>query len=91
MKQMMNSDEQSNTIKNMYFIYFLSQWNGKGYDMAKLFGNKFSYISPVWLQIKRKGGGAFVMEGAHDIDKGKIFCRKNYWFFRTSYKKIHVL
>ena len=27
-------------------------------------------MSPVWLQVKRKPGGAFVIRGGHDIDKG---------------------
>ena len=45
------------------------QWNSHGYDVAKWFGAKFTHISPVWLQIKRKPGGAFVIEGGHDIDK----------------------
>jgi len=47
----------------------LFQWNSHGYDVAKWFGAKFTHISPVWLQIKRKPGGAFVIEGGHDIDK----------------------
>ncbi len=50
-------------------VYF--QWNNHGYDVAKIFGSKFSYVSPVWLQVKRKPGGTFVMQGGHDIDKGK--------------------
>ena len=50
-------------------LIFFFQWNSHGYDVAKWFGAKFTHISPVWLQIKRKPGGAFVMEGGHDIDK----------------------
>jgi chitinase domain-containing protein 1 len=30
---------------------YVTPWNSKGYDMAKLFSRKFTYISPVWLQV----------------------------------------
>jgi len=30
------------------------QWNNHGYDIAKWFAAKFTHISPVWLQLKRK-------------------------------------
>jgi hypothetical protein len=26
--------------------------NSHGYDMAKVFNSKFTYVSPVWYQIK---------------------------------------
>ncbi|XP_064605249.1 chitinase domain-containing protein 1-like [Liolophura sinensis] len=51
---------------------YVTPWNNHGYDVAKLFGAKFTYVSPVWLQIKRMPGGAFVMQGGHDIDRGWI-------------------
>ncbi|CAH1774190.1 unnamed protein product [Owenia fusiformis] len=53
-------------------LAYVTPWNSHGYDIAKMFGNKFDYVSPVWLQIKRKPGGAYVMEGGHDIDKGWV-------------------
>ncbi|ESO82099.1 hypothetical protein LOTGIDRAFT_135362 [Lottia gigantea] len=49
---------------------YVTPWNNHGYDTAKIFGGKFEFISPVWLQIHRKPGGQFTMGGAHDIDKG---------------------
>jgi len=48
----------------------LLQWNSRGYDVAKLFAHKFTYISPVWLQIHRRSSTSFIVQGAHDIDKG---------------------
>ncbi|KAK7469955.1 hypothetical protein BaRGS_00036059 [Batillaria attramentaria] len=51
---------------------YVTPWNNHGYDVAKMFGRKFTHISPVWLQLKRKPGGAFVIEGGHDIDKGWV-------------------
>ncbi|PIK45990.1 putative chitinase domain-containing protein 1 [Apostichopus japonicus] len=49
---------------------YVTPWNGHGYDVAKIFGGKFSAISPVWLQIIRKAPGVFAVNGGHDIDKG---------------------
>lgn len=51
---------------------YITPWNAHGYDIAKLFGNKFNFVSPVWLQVRRKRSGGFVIEGGHDIDKGWI-------------------
>ena len=48
--------------------------NNKGYDNAKIFNRKFTYVSPVWLQIKPKLQGTKIsteITGKHDIDKGK--------------------
>lgn len=48
------------------------QWNNRGYDIAKIFSKKFSYVAPVWLQLKRRGVQNYIIEGGHDIDKGWI-------------------
>lgn len=56
------------------FLFF--QWNSHGYTVAKRWG-KFTMVSPVWFQIKRKQRGMYNVEGTHDIDKGrlqKVFC-----------------
>ncbi|KAG8125675.1 putative Chitinase domain-containing protein, partial [Naja naja] len=45
-------------------------WNSHGYDIAKTFGNKFTTISPVWLQVKRRGKEKFQVTGLHDVDQG---------------------
>ncbi|KAK6626443.1 hypothetical protein RUM44_008916 [Polyplax serrata] len=47
---------------------YVTPWNGHGYDVAKLFSQKFSYISPVWLQIRRKETLLYEVSGKHDID-----------------------
>jgi len=47
------------------------QWNSRGYDVAKLFAHKFTYVSPVWLQIQRRSAATFTVQGTHDIDKGQ--------------------
>ncbi|XP_059139701.1 chitinase domain-containing protein 1-like [Physella acuta] len=53
-------------------LAYVTPWNNHGYDIAKLFGAKFNFVSPVWLQIKRQPGGAFQIHGTHDVDKGWI-------------------
>ncbi|XP_068117271.1 chitinase domain-containing protein 1 isoform X2 [Hyperolius riggenbachi] len=51
---------------------YVTPWNGHGYDVAKIFASKFTQISPVWLQIKRKGKQSYQMTGLHDADQGWI-------------------
>uniref|UniRef100_A0A023GDL6 Chitinase domain-containing protein 1 n=1 Tax=Amblyomma triste TaxID=251400 RepID=A0A023GDL6_AMBTT len=52
---------------------YVTPWNNRGYDIAKIFGSKFSYVSPVWLQLElsqEKAG--FAVGGQHDVDVGWI-------------------
>ncbi|XP_060072967.1 chitinase domain-containing protein 1-like [Ylistrum balloti] len=51
-------------------LAYVTPWNAHGYNIAKRFSQKFSYVSPVWLQVKRKPGGAFLIQGSHDVDRG---------------------
>lgn len=53
-------------------LAYVTPWNSHGYDIAKLFSNKFSMVSPVWLQVKRRPGGSYHVQGGHDIDDGWI-------------------
>jgi len=53
-------------------LVYVTPWNSHGYDVAKIFSSKFTYVSPVWLQVKRRKTGTFAMEGGHDIDQGWI-------------------
>jgi len=39
--------------------------------VAKLFAHKFTYVSPVWLQIQRRSDASYTVLGTHDIDKGR--------------------
>jgi chitinase domain-containing protein 1 len=47
---------------------YVTPWNSRGYDIAKIFAQKFDLISPVWLQIKRTGRRKYELTGTHDID-----------------------
>lgn len=49
---------------------YVTPWNSHGYDVAKVFGSKFTQISPVWLQLKRRGREMFEITGLHDVDQG---------------------
>ncbi|XP_030057109.1 chitinase domain-containing protein 1 [Microcaecilia unicolor] len=51
---------------------YITPWNSQGYDIAKTFGNKFPLLSPVWLQVKRRGREAYQVTGLHDADQGWI-------------------
>uniref|UniRef100_T1IHU5 Chitinase domain-containing protein 1 n=1 Tax=Strigamia maritima TaxID=126957 RepID=T1IHU5_STRMM len=57
-------------IKNFSAVTlgYVTPWNNHGYDTAKLFGSKFTYISPVWFQVKRTGTLTYNIEGGHDVD-----------------------
>jgi chitinase domain-containing protein 1 len=51
---------------------YVTPWNNHGYNVAKLFGEKFSFISPVWLQIRQQAPNAYTVTGTHDVDLGWI-------------------
>ncbi|KFO84288.1 Chitinase domain-containing protein 1, partial [Buceros rhinoceros silvestris] len=64
----------SKNVKKRHFsgdvLGYITPWNSHGYDIAKIFANKFTLISPVWLQVKRRGKERFQFTGLHDADKG---------------------
>ncbi|ETV98329.1 hypothetical protein, variant 1 [Aphanomyces invadans] len=51
---------------------YVTPWNNHGYDTAKLFRSKFTYISPVWYQIRHSDHGKPILTGGHDVDVGWI-------------------
>uniref|UniRef100_U5ENT6 Chitinase domain-containing protein 1 n=1 Tax=Corethrella appendiculata TaxID=1370023 RepID=U5ENT6_9DIPT len=55
---------------NGTILGYVTPWNNHGYDVAKIWAKKFNYISPVWLQILRKGSKLYELGGSHDIDSG---------------------
>lgn len=61
---------------------YVTPWNSHGYEIAKLFGAKFTFVSPVWLQVKRKQK-TYSVEGGHDIDSN--------WVNELKDKKVEVL
>lgn len=50
-------------------LAYLTPWNSRGYEIAEIFAHKFTYLSPVWLQLKINHEKEEVqLEGTHDID-----------------------
>ncbi|XP_025831857.1 chitinase domain-containing protein 1 [Agrilus planipennis] len=56
---------------------YVTPWNNHGYDVAKIFGNKFTHISPVWLQVRCIKPAQYEITGTHDVDKQWILDVKN--------------
>ncbi|CAM6104767.1 unnamed protein product [Calypogeia fissa] len=59
-----------NNVSHRHFqssvLAYVTPWNGKGYDMAKLFRAKFTHVSPVWYQLRGEEG--LSLHGRHDVD-----------------------
>ena len=53
-------------------LAYVTPWNNRGYDIAKLFRGKFSHISPVWYNIEPHEPGQFKLSGKQDVDTGWI-------------------
>ncbi|XP_072291212.1 chitinase domain-containing protein 1 isoform X2 [Eucyclogobius newberryi] len=51
---------------------YVTPWNAHGYDVAKLFAPKLTSVSPVWLQLRRRGPETFDVSGLHDHDPGWV-------------------
>lgn len=57
--------------------FFSFQWNNHGYEIGKIFGNKFTQISPVWLELKRTNDQSYELSGTHDVDKAWMIHVRN--------------
>lgn len=55
----------------------MTPWNNRGYDLAKKFRTKFTYISPVWLQLREDTDHVPIITGTHDIDRQWMLDVKN--------------
>ena len=49
-------------------LFYITPWNNRGYDLIKIFPQKFDYVSPVWFSLKRIDTEKYLIEGTHDID-----------------------
>ncbi|CAB3402365.1 unnamed protein product [Caenorhabditis bovis] len=67
-----NSSNPASTIQ----LAYVTPWNNRGYELAKLTAHKLSHVSPVWFQIKPQyEEGVFEtcrIEGAHGINRDWI-------------------
>uniref|UniRef100_A0A8C6SQL6 Chitinase domain-containing protein 1 n=1 Tax=Neogobius melanostomus TaxID=47308 RepID=A0A8C6SQL6_9GOBI len=64
---------------------YVTPWNSHGYNVAKLFGPKMTSVSPVWLQLRRRGLETFDVNGLHDHDPGWVKA------VRKSNKKVKIV
>ncbi|XP_056137374.1 chitinase domain-containing protein 1 [Lampris incognitus] len=64
---------------------YITPWNSHGYDVAKIFGSKLTTVSPVWLQLRRRGTESYDVTGLHDHDPGWVKA------VRKSNKKIKLV
>jgi chitinase domain-containing protein 1 len=64
-----SSATSDRNFDSMDILGYVTPWNNHGYDVAKIFGPKFTLLSPVWLQVVPEGLGDYVIKGTHDIDK----------------------
>uniref|UniRef100_A0AAX7VIP2 Chitinase domain-containing protein 1 n=1 Tax=Astatotilapia calliptera TaxID=8154 RepID=A0AAX7VIP2_ASTCA len=64
---------------------YVTPWNSHGYDVAKMFGSKLTSVSPVWLQLRRRGPETFDVMGLHDHDPGWVKA------VRKSNKKVRIV
>lgn len=54
-------------------LAFVTPWNAGGYDAAKRWGAKLTFVSPVWLQLRdAAASGKNHLTGTHDIDDGWV-------------------
>ncbi|KAG5405235.1 hypothetical protein IGI04_011354 [Brassica rapa subsp. trilocularis] len=65
------SENSSDRHYDYPVLAYITPWNSKGYDMAKIYNSKFTHLSPVWYDLKSQGNG-LVLEGRHNADKGWI-------------------
>ncbi|CAM8987498.1 unnamed protein product [Rhodiola kirilowii] len=69
-----NSNYSENTTDKHFplpVLAYITPWNSRGYDLAKIFNSKFTHLSPVWYNLKSQGG-SLILEGRHDADVGWI-------------------
>ncbi|CAN0417949.1 unnamed protein product, partial [Scytosiphon promiscuus] len=57
---------------------YVTPWHGKGYDFARTFRSKLTYVSPVWYQLRSggdsgmSGSPSFHLAGGHDFDEAWV-------------------
>lgn len=64
-----SSATNERNFDSMDILGYVTPWNSYGYDVAKIFGGKFTLLSPVWLQVVPEGPSDFAVKGTHDVDK----------------------
>ncbi|XP_020793638.1 LOW QUALITY PROTEIN: chitinase domain-containing protein 1 [Boleophthalmus pectinirostris] len=68
-----------------HVLGYVTPWHAHGYNVAKLFTPKMSSVSPVWLQLRRRGPETFDVSGLQDHDPGWVKA------LRKSNKKVRIV
>ncbi|CAL8325409.1 chitinase domain-containing protein 1 [Gadus morhua] len=55
-----------------HVLGYITPWNSHGYEIVKVFGSKLSSVSPVWLQVRRRGKNSYDVTGLQDHDPGWV-------------------
>ncbi|KAL8003821.1 putative glycoside hydrolase family 18, catalytic domain, glycoside hydrolase superfamily [Plasmopara halstedii] len=56
---------------------YVTPWNSRGYDWAKKYRAKLTYVSPVWLQVRENPDHVPIITGTQDIDRRWMLDVKN--------------
>eukprot|EP00752_Nemacystus_decipiens_P006333 g5709.t1 len=71
-----HSEERAKNFQGETLGY-VTPWHGEGYDFARTFRSKLTYVSPVWYQLRGTGGSrpersSFSLTGGHDFDEAWV-------------------
>eukprot|EP00903_Cladosiphon_okamuranus_P014929 g13822.t1 len=71
-----HSEEKAKNF-NGETLGYVTPWHGAGYDFARTFRSKLTYVSPVWYQLRGAGGSrsertSFSLTGGHDFDEAWV-------------------
>jgi chitinase domain-containing protein 1 len=60
------------TIKNFQgtTLVYVTPWNNRGYDVAKIMNCKLDYVAPTWYKITRSVDDKIIVGGRQNIDRG---------------------
>ncbi|KAL6069933.1 Chitinase domain-containing protein 1 [Balamuthia mandrillaris] len=54
-------------------LAYVTPWNSHGYEIAKTFSSKFTYVCPVWYQVRvDRVEKRLFLTGTHDVDEGWV-------------------
>lgn len=70
-----NQDTRTRNFQGSVMLY-VTPWNKKGYEMAKIMAPKLDYLAPVWF-IAKKEGKKVVVHGENDVDKDWLQAVRN--------------
>lgn len=61
-------DEHIIPLKNGFVLGYVTPWNHKGFEIARIFRYKFSHISPVWFNIRLNDLKDPIIDGEENVN-----------------------